>query len=326
VTRVYTYITTQLELLNKKYNTKVPFKKLDEIPENKALNQNKISTNKDYHVVFNSGEEGVWDVCTISERGITSCQRWDDEMQEYNRALIGSILSKGIGVIYLTTGDQLERGERMIKRSIIKIALNIKTAKPMLLIDKMYDAYNDNVMKAFKASLQRRTSLPVMSYKELEDAPLMRMFDPTFNNLSSNERPYEDTALTAHHNPLKINISYIASRAILDAKTKLNKEFKEIRETMTYRIITTMVESAFEDQISAIKRDMPSTISDLNEEKQIAKDEIRAKLNRIENDVTQTINALKKTETLPKELFTGLNKRVSEQFSTSFNEMIDQRV
>jgi hypothetical protein len=116
---------------------------------------------KKYKLIFSSvGEEGAWDIATISMRGINSCQTWGTPQ---SRGLIGSISSRYVGVIYITSGEKFnEYGPRMIRRRLVRFAINRKTKKPGLLLDRVYPADFPNARKIFKEFLTKRTGLPVL--------------------------------------------------------------------------------------------------------------------------------------------------------------------
>lgn len=202
VFKSYANIVKFLDKFSKQYNTFVPVVNIDKIPSIKEYN--KLNLNGDFYVVFNSGNEGVWDVCTMSERGISSCQSWDNKHTElYNRALIGSILSKNLGLIYLTSGSQMERGEKMVRRCLIKLVLDEDTQEPYILLDKMYDSEDPEVLKIFKESLEKRSTAKVITVHDLKDINLMHPIDDNIENLSKIERPYEDTPLAKFKDKFK---------------------------------------------------------------------------------------------------------------------------
>jgi hypothetical protein len=88
-------------------------------------------------IVFSSDKsKGLWDIATMSERGISSCQSWDGS---YRRNLVGSIIDPFLGIIYLTDGTPCSnKGEKMIKRALVRYVLNRKTQRPALLLEHVY--------------------------------------------------------------------------------------------------------------------------------------------------------------------------------------------
>lgn len=117
--------------------------------------------NRNYKMVFSSaGEEGAWDIATISMRGISSCQSWGTSQ---SRGLVGSIASKYVGTAYITTGEKFnEHGSRMVRRVMVRFAINKNTKKPALLLDKVYPGDDQTVRGVFKDFLHKKTGLPVL--------------------------------------------------------------------------------------------------------------------------------------------------------------------
>lgn len=122
--------------------------------------------NKKYQIVFSAdGDEGAWDLLTMSVRGTKSCQRWDGE---YPKCLIGSVLSRFVGIIYLTSGvsadpylDYGVLGTKMMRRCIVRYAYDRDTESPCLIMDKMYLAEDREIIKTFMDVLTEKSKLPV---------------------------------------------------------------------------------------------------------------------------------------------------------------------
>ena len=83
---------------------------LDTHPDVKEFNLHNVPLARAF-IVFSSEGEGAWDIATMGERGFETCQSWTGMEKE---CLIGSILSKYVGIIYLTTGTDFKgRGEKI---------------------------------------------------------------------------------------------------------------------------------------------------------------------------------------------------------------------
>jgi hypothetical protein len=113
------------------------------------------------------------DLVGVASRGIRSCQSLfgKDEKEfsteEYVNKLSGTILSKYVGVIYVTTGSNfMGRGTRMLYRSLVRIIYDVKTNKPIIFIDKMYPRPTAEVSKMMKEALSKRTTLPIIDINE----------------------------------------------------------------------------------------------------------------------------------------------------------------
>lgn len=195
-----------------KINIDLTIPPIDTLPLAKEFHKINMP-NKTYWVVFNADEQGVWDVCTMSMRGISSCQKWDFEMEPDNSpglqgALVGSVLSKYIGVIYLTSGRLMELGEKMLKRCVVRIVRHKHTKAPYIVVDRMYDSFDPEVMKLFINSLQSRTSLKVLDFAsshasitqnttqpEIDPSQLERRPERPMSNLKYRYQPYYDTSI-----------------------------------------------------------------------------------------------------------------------------------
>ena len=179
----------------------VEFTHLDNTDAFKIFSKENIP-NKEFAIVFSSvGPEGAYDIATMSMRGIKSCQRWDGE---YPRCLIGSILSKFVGVIYLTSGVQADNqgqytnlGTKMMRRCVVRYAIDADENKPCVLIDKMYPELDKDVLSIFVNALQSKTQLPVYYAQDLGNR-LRHIYSPNEkirNEISNREWSYQDTPL-----------------------------------------------------------------------------------------------------------------------------------
>lgn len=112
------------------------------------LNIPKIYKHK---VVFSSdGPEGIWDIATMSMRGIKSCQSWDKD-NGINFGVIGSMIDPFVGIIYIAgDNDKYNKyGSRMMRRCIVRFAIDITTRKPQIILDNMYPEYDFKIKNAF---------------------------------------------------------------------------------------------------------------------------------------------------------------------------------
>jgi hypothetical protein len=139
---------------------KLPLTKTDQYQEFKDFSRVNIP-NKKYIIAFSStGEDGAWDIGTISMRGITSCQSWNAPQ---SRGLIGSISSKFVGVIYMASEQDIPGyGSKMLNRSMVRFAINKATKKPALIIDRIYPNDNKDTRDAFKKVLKDKSGLEVL--------------------------------------------------------------------------------------------------------------------------------------------------------------------
>lgn len=134
---------------------------VDQLPEFKNFSRVNIP-NKKYKLVFSStGEDGAWDIGTISMRGVISCQSWNAPQ---SRGLIGSISSKFVGVIYVASEQDIPGyGNKMLNRSLVRFAIHKTTKKPALILDRMYPNPNADTIALFKKALKEKSGLEVYS-------------------------------------------------------------------------------------------------------------------------------------------------------------------
>lgn len=200
------------------------FINLEQTNEFKTFSAENVA-NKKYNVVFSSeGPEGAWDILTMSMRGIKSCQRWDGD---YPRCLIGSLLTKYVGIIYITSGaDFGGYGPKMMRRSLVRYAIDADEHKPCLLIDKMYPNgqgadVDEETLRIFKKALESKTSLPVHYAPTL--GPKVKHFYVPFEKIRE-EVPERDW--TYQDTPLKTNLDFqlhvIASASNEDVNRYIN--------------------------------------------------------------------------------------------------------
>lgn len=207
--------------------------------------------NRPYKLVFSSeGPDGAWDLLTMSMRGIKSCQRWDGE---YPRCTIGSILSRFVGIMYLTSGAEADRnpaygtalrfndsiGTKMMRRAIVRYVIDADEESPCILLDKMYQDADKDILELFLSALKRRTSLPVYYAPDLVNSnKLKSLYMPKENirrDILDREWSYQDTPLQSTD---EMNICYL----------NILKEEVE-RETFAFR---TNLELYMAEQMEAV--------------------------------------------------------------------------
>lgn len=131
---------------------------LEYFPQFKAFSSVNIPNNNKHIIRFSSdGINGLWDLATMSMRGIESCQSWDGE---YAARLIGSIVDPFTGIIYLTSKnkDATEYGSKMTRRCLVRFVVNQKNKKPFIFIERMYPNYNKAVSDQFVAFIKEKTN------------------------------------------------------------------------------------------------------------------------------------------------------------------------
>ena len=169
---------------------------LDDLIYFKRFSAVNVPENKSFKVVFSStGAEGLWDISTISMRGISSCQSWGSTN---SRGLIGSMSSRYVGVIYITSGAKYcEHGSQMLRRSLVRYCINKVHKKAALLVDRVYPTDDAAARKIFKDFLHAKSKLPVLFPGDPDWAQYRLPPDSYWKTtqLATNEFTYMDTKI-----------------------------------------------------------------------------------------------------------------------------------
>ena len=127
---------------------------LDTLPAFKNFSSANIPNVKHKLVFSSAGENGLWDIATMSMRGIASCQTWTSS---HSANLVGSMIDPFTGIMYITSGNNdTELGSKMIRRCIVRFVVNTKTRKQSLMMEKMYPSHDKNIADTFKKFLSNK--------------------------------------------------------------------------------------------------------------------------------------------------------------------------
>lgn len=168
--------------------------------------------NKEYSLIFSSdGSDGAWDILTMAMRGIKSCQRWDGD---HPQCLIGSVLSRFIGIIYITSGVEADTkpaagtngymfkyaiGPKMMRRCLVRYVFDSDESKPHIVLDKMYPDMDEEVLSAFTSSIKKRSGLDVFYAPELvKSGRIKHLYMPSEDiryKISDSEWSYQDAPI-----------------------------------------------------------------------------------------------------------------------------------
>jgi hypothetical protein len=163
----------------------IAMEKLDNIQEFKNFSFKNIP-NRKYKIVFSSNDnDGVWDIATMSMRGISSCMSWDSAN---SRQLIGSIADPFTAIIYLTSGEKTDKGTKMLRRCVVRFLVDRKRKVPFIGIEKMYPSMDSSTYKSFIAFLEERTKLNV---KYLPNYPHSNSYIPKSKQIKSLNDEYQ---------------------------------------------------------------------------------------------------------------------------------------
>jgi hypothetical protein len=108
-----------------------------------------------YKLRFSSeGSEGLWDIATMSMRGISSCQSWGSGNHTH---IVGSLVDPFTGIIYLTSGGKFnEYGSKMIRRCVVRFMVDEKGI-PFIGLENMYPAMDRGALNSFVNFIKEMT-------------------------------------------------------------------------------------------------------------------------------------------------------------------------
>ena len=131
--------------------------KVENLPAFKEFSSKNVPAVK-YQLVFSSdGPDGIWDIATMSMRGIQSCQTWGTG-QSNDAHVVGSMVDPFTGIIYITSGAKHgEYGTKMIRRCVVRFVVSDKTKKPKLMLERMYPAFDKGTCDTFMNFLREKT-------------------------------------------------------------------------------------------------------------------------------------------------------------------------
>jgi hypothetical protein len=145
-------------------NGKYSLAKLENLQAFKDYSSSNI--NGKAKIVFSSdGNDGAWDILTMSMRGIQSCQSWTGG---YQKCTIGSVIDPHTAIIYMTSGSKTSYGTKMMRRCVVRYAINNVTKKPCLFLEYMYPSVNKEALGLFVKVLQSKVGkkIPVITNTE----------------------------------------------------------------------------------------------------------------------------------------------------------------
>lgn len=221
--------------------------------------------NNSMFIVFSTK---INDLVGIGSRGIRSCQSLfcEDEknvvIDSFNKSLVGTVLSRYIGVIYLTTGTDFHgRGERMIARCLVRLVYNTIEEKFYLFIDLMYPREKNEYRNLFYEALKKRSSINVIKSTQ-EFKTVNPNFDPDLD-----EAPQELVHPLADEDISKEFLSY-RDTTFQNSVGQLYKDLESDNYNKKKRAILSLPISVIEEYIyDADERIPPLVISRLPEEK-----------------------------------------------------------
>jgi len=97
---------------------------------------NEVFNGKQTYIGFSSsGATGLWDIATMSMRGVCSCMHWNNT---HSHHLIGSITDPFLGIVYLTDNEKTPYGISFRKRALVRFVYDSITKDYKLVIERPY--------------------------------------------------------------------------------------------------------------------------------------------------------------------------------------------
>jgi hypothetical protein len=264
--KVYNKVYRGLQELN----CGITIEKLDSMLEFKRFSSDNLPSNH-FQIVFSSdGVDGLWDIATMSMRGISSCQSWTGGQRN---ALVGSLVDPFVGVIYLTSGTKFiigankrkqDMGSKMIRRSLVRFAINSTTKKPFLIVDRMYPEFDKEIVKEFISFIKKRVDDridvvfgPEISYDIAEKAYIPD--GKLFNKLTDTTRSYRDTKIPFQS---EVSVSVLSADQSLLTKNIANKKakFRNILRNTSFVSMSGVKKSSVDFKNAAIQKSVKSIL------------------------------------------------------------------
>jgi hypothetical protein len=212
----------------------VPLQKLDNLTYFKDFSSKNVPSDK-FRIVFSSdGTEGLWDIATMSMRGISSCQTWGGGNATH---VVGSMVDPFTGIIYLTSGAKHgQYGSKMLRRCVVRFIVNEKTKKQYIYLERMYPALDQGTKDTFIKFIEQKTDkkYPVVYGPDVYGQSMMNgTYVPMANiikNMQPADHPYRDSGMPYKTDPLDTYGSL---------KEKMDVIFSRVSATLGSKVLST---------------------------------------------------------------------------------------
>lgn len=78
---------------------------------------------------------GIWDIATMSMRGVSSCMHWKNTHAVH---LVGSVTDPFLGMVYITDNERTPYGISFRRRALVRLVYNTTARKSRLIIERIY--------------------------------------------------------------------------------------------------------------------------------------------------------------------------------------------
>src|SRR5258708_2077968 len=208
----------------------LPMEKYESLEEFKEFSSKNVPALK-YKVRFSSdGSDGMWDIATMSMRGITSCQSWDSVNSSH---IIGSVVDPFTAIIYLTSGAKYnDLGDKMIRRCVVRFMVDEKKKIPFIGLEKMYPSMEKGALNAFIGFLKTRTDnkFNVVYLPEMRKTSVYIPMSKVVKELKQPNYPYRD--------------SEVEYKTDISSKDSIREQVREKLETIGINVAAKTITAA----------------------------------------------------------------------------------
>lgn len=205
--------------------------KLENFQEFKDFSSKNVPSLK-YKIRFSSdGSEGLWDIATMSMRGISSCQTWGTGNSSH---LVGSMVDPFTAIMYLTSGGKYnDHGTKMIRRCIVRFVVDEKKKVPFIAIERMYPSMEKGSLDKFIEFLKERTDnkFDIVYLPESRRYGMYVPMSKIVGALPPHEQPYRDSQIV-----YKTDLNDIRGKI----KEEITQKAENIYATFASKTLTTM--------------------------------------------------------------------------------------
>lgn len=212
----------------------VPLQKLDNLTYFKDFSSKNVPSDR-FKIVFSSdGPDGLWDIATMSMRGISSCQTWGGGNATH---VVGSMVDPFTGIIYLTSGAKHgQYGTKMLRRCVVRFVVNDKTKKQSIYLERMYPALDQGTKDTFIKFIETKTGnkFPVVYGPDVYGQPSTTgnyvPMASIIKGMQPQDHPYRDSGMPYKTDPLD---TYGA------LKEKIDVVFSRVSATLGSKVLST---------------------------------------------------------------------------------------
>ena len=165
---------------------------------------------------------GLWDIATMSMRGVCSCMHWENP---HSTHLVGSVTDPFLGIVYITDNKLTPYGITFNWRSLVRFVYCWKSKEYKLLLERVYkdtgnkiptvynnkDAFAPQISEVFRSFLKKH-----VDPKFRVILPAERAFDSS-RYMVTTVTPSPDSLKYLHHTQISMSDCHQSYMAVEDA-------------------------------------------------------------------------------------------------------------